>query len=574
MANAGLIAVLVRCEGRAQTGTARQAEVTVVSPEPFIIPGPAVNLSAEWSPIPDGLEVTSVAFDRTLTRVGDSGEAATQWVAIPGAGGLVPAWAWGAPNQQRFAACDFTDTPAGCNNGATILPPANTMDRWRGRPVLAADRLGRVVYVALYDTDGDDAAEGVAAAVSDDGGKTYRGVGSIPERAYDLTEAKAGEDCEKGEQDMPHASFDYTTKPPTLRVVWRHKSGGSFGGCIRSFRFDFTASPPALVPVTQAFKIENMERQGGSLGAGGQGAIKVRGADGVVTVVYQNDDIPNVCPNQNTKTVGWGSVVSFDEGEDWTDSEEIARTDTFQWCTLSSLLSDGGIRGVQRGIGEWDFILGNDGNAYVAVNDDDRHISLFMSPTRGVKLGGGSKKKKVWRRYCASDPFSPWLDEHPGQKGSLVCPGATPFGGYAGDNPPPPILFRPALTQNGAGEVGMLYYESIANTGSVHAVFRGNVVPRAWGFSNYADLAQNDAGIFQTRSLDAGGPRLSCDFPVPTVFNTFSLGATLGLTVQGKVEPLCHSGAVDFLPYWLAQCDPLASTVPGIEHPDLDLTPP
>lgn len=192
-----------------------------------------------------------------------------------------------------------------------------------------------------------------------------------------------GDDCDKGDMDMPHASFDYSTTPATLWIVWRRRKGGSFGGCIRGFRFDFIANPkiPPLVPIGAGFSIDNMDREGGN---DGQGAIKVRASDGVITVVYQNADIPRVCPDTSTKSVGWSSVVSMNEGQVWTDHEVIEHSENFTWCIVGKS-ADGGIAEIQKGIGEWDFVLGPDGNEYVAINDDDRHISLFMSPMRGMK---------------------------------------------------------------------------------------------------------------------------------------------------------------------------------------------
>ncbi len=73
----------------------------------------------------------------------------------------------------------------------------------------------------------------IAAGNSVDGGTSFENVVLVND-----------DQCTNGVQDLPYATFDTTTQPPTLWVVWRHKGGNVFGGCIRHGTLDLTSGPP------------------------------------------------------------------------------------------------------------------------------------------------------------------------------------------------------------------------------------------------------------------------------------------------------------------------------------------
>lgn len=431
------------------------------------------------------------------------------------------------PDPGTYTLCKFG---ASCNGGGNLFPPhGNSMAKWRGRPSLAADRLGHVVMGLLYDTDGDDGAEGVALAVSNDGGRTYTSVVDVTDTTSD--------DCEAGEQDSPDISWDLTSVPPRLWVAWNNYGVviQNERVCVRSFRF----SSGTLIPVTSAHNVENAWPE--------NGAAKIRASDQVVTVVFQHNDDLHDCLDSTTRTnAHWGSVTSFNDGDDWTYSGDIMETDDFDWCMFKNQNS---FAGFERSMGEFDFEIAPDGNAYVAINGAHNETFLFMSSLRGVKPQGG--QDQTWFQYCPTNLNVPWFvpsggiaSYHLNGTSSRMCdpspfkvPDGTGVGANAG------VALHPTLAVTGDSEVHLLTFESTpqANTG-LHPRYRGNVMPRAYAWSTATDggvLAQDNDASFQFNVPDTDlAPLNTTNSPA----DRLTLGTSLALTPSYTAQaPRCNT---------------------------------
>jgi hypothetical protein len=145
-----------------------------------------------------------------------------------------------------------------------------------GQPSLASDGHGNVVY-AMRASDKVGTINRIAAGISTDGGTSFENVVLVND-----------DQCTNGTQDMPYATFDTTTQPPTLWVVWRHKGGGVFGGCIRHGTLDLTTGPPdgcagGHLPVIHWLDpgqdVDKMDHDFG-IGGNSQGGLIVQAGDG------------------------------------------------------------------------------------------------------------------------------------------------------------------------------------------------------------------------------------------------------------------------------------------------------
>ena len=298
-----------------------------------------------------------------------------------------------------FTKCNLL---APCNGpiDTTRVPDAQSFMRHH---TVAADGLGNVVYLTLADTDGDDSkAERVVAFLSTDGGTQFSTAFPINFEASD---------CGSGEQDLPHATFDYSTSPPTLWVVWRNNStGNSFGGCLKRFFIRGSGSTAQLLPLGKAVTISGMDRED-KIG-GSQGGLEVQAGDGVVTVVYANSDEDDACPTGEHHGVAWGSVSTFDNGLSWVDNARIFHSDTWHSCLLTA---SGGPPSVQNTIRSFDFVRTQAGIEYAVIADTPQSVRLFMNPAAGTKgwVNGFGVTANPWFEWCPGthetlgDPTSP-----------------------------------------------------------------------------------------------------------------------------------------------------------------------
>lgn len=340
-----------------------------------------------------------------------------------------------------------------CNlwSGGVCMAPGQKA--WMGTPSLVADGRDNVVYVTLGDGDANtmNGAELVVATLSTGGGAHF---GVTP--AATVVVNTAG--CESGIQDLPDATIDFTTEPPTLWVVWRHKGASSFGGCVNHAIIDggtiqFGAPTP----------ISGMDREFfGNLDAG-QGGLRIQAGDGAVTVAFSNNDQIEMCPKPTH--MQWGTVTSFDNGASWTSHSIIFHTSTFPSCVLN--------KSVWNTLRGFDFLRAPDGNYYAAVQDDNDTVRVFYSSQLGVGVPipafGAPIIPHVWRELCFAKPKSSsyWTDI--GEK----CPKAA-FAALVGKT----VLY-PTLAADGDSRVSLLILESTKGEQLVFPTYRGIVAPRS-----------------------------------------------------------------------------------------------
>ena len=342
-----------------------------------------------------------------------------------------------SPDGITFTKCNIL---AACN-GSLDVSRVGSVKTFLRHHTVVADGFGDVVYVTLADTDGDTSnAESVVALLSTDSGTTFSA--AFPVNA---------DSCSNGKQDMPHAAFDYTTNPPTLWIVWRHNgSGGSFGGCIRRFFINTSSGTPLITPLDQALDVVGMDRD--ALIGGSQGGLEVQAGDGVVTVVYANSDENDNCPTTEHHGVGWGSVATFDNGQDWVDHARMFHTDNWHSC-----LSGSAAMTIQNSIRSFDFVRTPTGIEYVAIADTPQTIRLFMNAAAGTK-GWETPLNTVnpWFEFCPGtnttpgDPTSPTRNWIPFEDG--------PCASALFQTPSNLRLMQPTIASDGDDQIAVGFY--------------------------------------------------------------------------------------------------------------------
>lgn len=461
-------------------------------------------------------------------------------------------WAW-TPNGITWNVCNADNT--GNCNGVAKIDTTRILDFdakggsfLRHHSVAAEGGGDRVVYVTLADIDKNpNAAERVVGLVSIDGGKTFK-------TAFPLNDPASNHfTCSDDQQDMPHASFDYTTVPPTLRVVWRNSGSIRIFGqpipvnaCVRRFFLD---PSNALVPLDDdATPLLGMDREKQNRQAGG---VKIQAGNGAITVVYQNTDELLNCPNKQTISVGWSAITSFDNGLTWNDPTPIFHTKSFRSCVLDVA----GKPVVQNTIRAFDFVRTPTGLYYVALNDSVDTIRLFMSPAAGTI--GQDARLPPWFQWCAPTGLPPPTPFSPASNWKIVDPKDpcsvfnTFITGEAG------MAAFPTLASDGDNRVSVVDYEGdFANPGQLKPVYRGNVAPQQPTFPNGPD--------FQLSRLNLPfGPPADLKLPNQTVSQP--LGSYMGLSTRvapgGTLdEPGCGGNGLlvppavyDFFPAWAQQ---------------------
>lgn len=367
--------------------------------------------------------------------------------------------------QLQFAKCNADDpwcssgTPMPCNGQTGGVCRAPGQRAWMGTASLVADARGNVVYVTLGDGDGDtsNGAELVVATLSLDGGATF---GNAPSASVVVNTAG----CGTGIQDLPDATFDFTTEPATLWVVWRHKGASSFGGCVNHGVVDVVNQ---TIRMSAPRPVGGMDREFfGNIDAG-QGGLRVQAGDGAVSVAFSNNDKLEKCPKPTH--MQWGTVTSFDYGANWSSHSIVHHTNRFPSCVLGGR--------VTNTLRAFDFVRAPDGNYYMAVQDDGDSVRLFYSANLGLRVPTMPFEKtgpEVWRELCSrkqpkasGEPFTRWTD--PGEP----CPWAA-VRTIVGKS-----LLYPRLAADGNGRLSLLYYESTKNDDALVPTYRGFVAPRS-----------------------------------------------------------------------------------------------
>lgn len=362
-------------------------------------------------------------------------------------------WSFSNDQGMTWAPCNMIDTGAyaGCNGGPAVL--ATPTMAWLGKSSLAADGRGNVVYVTLA-SNVTTTPTLVVATLSADGGRTFgKAAGST------IIVNEQGGDCDGGVQDLPNATFDFTTEPPTLWVVWRHKAHDSFGGCVRRGQIIVPdGGTPFLQWVDSARSVGQMDKEDPFNINMGQGGLRIQAGDGVVAVAYSNNDMLLACPDGNPHTsIRWGMVTSLDNGQSWTTRSSILHTDLFQSCTFHAR--------IQNSLRAFDFLRTNDGNYYAAINDNKTSIRLFMTPASGVRVSSGTDGV-AWREFCQNTAtFSGSLDAGTPPTSSWSAPGAAcghPFVGGIPSNQRNVIM--PTLGGDGNDRIALTFTGALDNS--------------------------------------------------------------------------------------------------------------
>ncbi len=470
------------------------------------------------------------SFDQTREP---GGPPAPGWSVLSCAGGLDC-----TAGPTFTTTCNFDPhNSAACNGGTNVSAPPN-FQHWLGRGTVAAEGTARVangpqignrnvVYVGLVDTDGNiSTAEKVALVVSNDGGTTFARFGS----AQTIVVNQAGAGCDGGAQDFPNVTFDNTVDPPLGVVVWRNKQHNSFGGCMQEFFIDSSGNPQLI---GQSVGIDNMDRAGGGVNQG-QGYLKVLAADGVITVIYSNDDSlgDHECPDTTKTNIAWGAVNTFNGGAKWSKHTHIVETNDFVWC------ADGAT--VQRGLKEYDAALGPDGNLFFIATTAEGQARLFMSALRGASVRDSDlPDDSTWREFCptaSTGPHGRWLQT--GQHCATAAFNAT-------------SIIRPTLGFDTNARLLVGFYQPAATGGTALQWFlQAITTPRAAlvGTSDLQNAQPTDAPFTL-------GPQDAIDYvpyqppPFADLTSANGLGWQNAIVAGGAMMPF-PQGRRRFFPFW------------------------
>lgn len=419
-------------------------------------------------------------------------------------------WAWSAtlpPTSSSWYKCNMTvfDPLCGSVPAKAVSSTGQTQGSWLGPASLATDG-NNVIYATLAgDILNPSSPTLVVVTLSTDGGRSF---GQSVSASAIVNES--GGDCDGGVQDLPNAAYDLTTSPATFWVVWRHKTGSSYGGCVR--RGQIVSGAISWLDKTRS--IANMDRENGSDANMGQGGLRIQAGDGAVTVGYSNNDEIVLCPSPAFMSIRWGTVTSLDNGASWNDRTSVYHTTGFPSCTAN--------RKVQNSLRAFDFLRAADGNYYFVVNDSRLTLRLFH--TAGVlKPSGGADA--IWREYCPG-----FRDFDGGPSSNWTSPGAT-----CGLSPLPLAStwpFFPTLVADGTDRIGVVHFEAVQfGAISLHAAYRGNVAQRSATSPN----------SFQPLTL-------STNFSTPSVATT--LGTCLSATIEETPRAQSCTSNAPYYAFW------------------------
>ena len=389
--------------------------------------------------------------------------------------GLVPQTRWGSFNGTTWSICDVNN-PSNCNGGTVTGAGVQT---WLGKGAVAADGHGNVVYASLAsDVTNATSADLVVAMVSTTDGTTYT-------HGAQLVNASGGE-CDPATEDAPGVTVDMTTSPETFWFVWRHKGASSFGGCVRRAK----VSSGSLVWLDEVRSVGGMDREDDGNPNMGQGALRIAAGDGIVSIGYSNNDQLQTCPSKSLISMAWGSVVSFNNGIDWSNTSVAYHTDHFLSCPFGS---------IQNGIRAFDYIRSQDGNYYLGVADWNgtgtvATFHLFMNEGGATPVLGFPSDSHVWREFCPAYQDTPDGGPITGapagnwtRPGTLCTQAPPPFATYAD-------IMLPALASDGQSRISFLYLGG-SDALNVHPIFHGGITPRvaSTGFEVVDPLGSNSS---------------------------------------------------------------------------------
>ncbi len=267
-------------------------------------------------------------------------------------------WAWSPNGGQTWTPCSLGSTSC---NGTDAGVDAGAGWSFIGDTTVVSDhrtdlpRGSHVVFVTLTDdgTSGTKGGRRVVALVSNDSGQTF-----LPQSLTQVNDGVCGDSV----QDQPGATFDYTTSPPTLWVVWRHFGPNAYGGCVRR---GYVGNDDAIHWLDTSRSVDHMSTE---VAFNGQGGMRVVAGDGAVTVLYANNKVIK-CPTNNTDSVAIESVTSIDDGETWFQHTRLFKTTDWHSCVAAGTVED------RNRI--FDVVRASEGTLYVAAQSDKSSIRLF-----------------------------------------------------------------------------------------------------------------------------------------------------------------------------------------------------
>lgn len=354
-------------------------------------------------------------------------------------------------------------------------PPGGTLPwQWSGDPVVRADGRGNLVYLSLGDpTTDQDAAHFIVAAVSSNGAASFAS-------SVLVNDAGCGSSGVSPAVDQPNATFDFTTDPPTLWVVYRFFGAGTqtfAGACVRRGVVDTTGTPHVRW-LDQARSVDGLGASGFGLPytygvaiAAGDGVVTVMSGAGTSFMPNSNGKNPHddPCPDDNPDPNGmaWATVDSFDNGMNWVDNAKIFHSERTQWCVLAESPNTRGgslptVGKVLMGLRSFGIARAPGGIEYAVLQDTNTTARLFMSPAAGIKgWQNPTSTIRTWYEWCpgtptsdaSAGPTSNWKSTGTGNGDAPACatPAIQPAQGGAGALPRD--LVWPTIAADGRGNI-------------------------------------------------------------------------------------------------------------------------
>lgn len=494
LAVTALIATTTCNQDAERIGATRQAQTiapyAAIAAVPFQ-PGPSFFATSE----PSGAFANSGTLVGGMNGAFNTGAARSWFVATVAANTVT-----------ITRVCDLSGPPAG-TAGCVPVPTANIPGfvQWGGDPTIVSDGRNNVVMIGLADTnnasEGTAGEEIVVASVSTNAGQSFTFSGVVNDNG-----------CGTGGyvQDQPGAVFDYTTSPPTLWVVWRHRRNSleaSYGTCIRRGVID-TGRPGGVHWLGpnggEARVVEGIGTGNFFVGMGG---VRVVAGDGVVTVAYSSSAFIFTCPSSNTAAIDWGTVDSFDNGQNWTDNAKIYDSGAFRWCVLGSPPT------ALVGLRSFDIARAPGGIEYAVVatgglsspSAPPNEVRFFMSPAAGVKgWQNPTSTIRTWFEWCPGTPVPSKVPNGPTRNWiNVETQGKCPTPAFTGAGP---SVLMPTIATDGRGRVAITYYESDPGDSQLRVILQANENP------------QDPAQGFVKTGLQLGRP-LTGFFPLPSFSN-------------------------------------------------------
>lgn len=425
-----------------------------------------------------------------------------------------------------FTACNQGSPTSKCGAG-NEYPGPSAQWSYASDPTMVADNQGNVVFVTLErSTSGLAAPDRVVATVSPDGGRSFnkRTIAnddplcepSLPEADY----AACHQCLLGGANDQPDATFDLTTTPPTLWVVWRRAqilAGGitGFGACIRQGFLTGNGSKRRVVWTQHPFAVQGIDADILSQEAG----LYVRAGFGVVSVAYEvlgNISSSYCAAPPALQHAYWGLTRSLAPqqpgvywGRDWASQGLLAVTDSFSVCNMGNT--------VYTGRRSFSFAQSSLGTYFVALQDSASTIRLFKSTSQGA----------YWQQLVTGvDGGSAWVANDGSESPAAIVSQTQ--------------VAHPTLMTDGASRLGISYYEATTLGGTnMSLVFRGTSDPIAT--TSVWDQPLN-AQAFQVTKKFQAPPNTQGRGLGDYQGGTTTTGNVVGCGLQGNFDPFFTEG--------------------------------